>query len=84
MGCINRVGEEKPWNLGKFYGQSYFVDPRGQIFAQASRDEDELLVSEFDLDLIEEIRSTWQFFRDTKYEDLTWETNTTYDVGLDA
>jgi len=35
MGCINRVGEEKPWNLGKFYGQSYFVDPRGQIFSQA-------------------------------------------------
>ncbi len=28
--------EEKPWNLGKFYGSSYFVDPRGQIFAQAS------------------------------------------------
>ena len=74
MGCINRVGEEKPWNLGKFYGQSYFVDPRGQIFAQASRDEDELLVSEFDLDLIEEIRSTWQFFRDRRpetYERLT-------------
>src|SRR5437660_2305090 len=36
MGCINRVGEEKPWNLGKFYGSSYFVDPRGQIFACAS------------------------------------------------
>ncbi|HNA96285.1 MAG TPA: nitrilase-related carbon-nitrogen hydrolase, partial [Chitinophagaceae bacterium] len=29
MGCINRVGHEKPWNLGKFYGSSYFVDPRG-------------------------------------------------------
>jgi N-carbamoylputrescine amidase len=68
MGCINRVGEEKPWNLGKFYGQSYFVDPRGQIFAQASRDDDELLVSEFDLDLIEEVRSTWQFFRDRRPE----------------
>ena len=62
MGCINRVGEEKPWNLGKFYGQSYFVDPRGQIFAQASRDDDELLVTEFDLDMIEELRSTCQCF----------------------
>ena len=37
MGCINSVGTEKPWNLGKFYGTSYFVDPRGQIFAQASK-----------------------------------------------
>ena len=37
MGCINRVGQEKPWNLGKFYGSSYFVDPRGQIFAPGIR-----------------------------------------------
>jgi N-carbamoylputrescine amidase len=68
MGCINRVGEEKPWNLGKFYGQSYFVNPRGQIFEQASRDNDELLVAEFDLDMIDEVRSTWQFFRDRRPE----------------
>ena len=74
MGCINRVGEEKPWSLGKFYGQSYFVDPRGQIFTEASRDDDELLISEFDLDLIDEVRSTWQFYRDRRpetYGDLT-------------
>jgi beta-ureidopropionase len=44
------------------------VDPRGQIFKQASRDDDELLVAEFDLDMIEEVRSTWQFFRDRRPE----------------
>jgi beta-ureidopropionase len=68
MGCINRVGTEKPWSIGKFYGSSYFVDPRGQIFAQASEDNDELLVAEFDLDMIEEVRATWQFFRDRRPE----------------
>jgi beta-ureidopropionase len=68
MGCINRVGEEKPWNLGKFYGTSYFVNPRGQIIAEASEDKDELLVAEFDLDMIEEVRNTWQFFRDRRPE----------------
>ncbi len=68
MGCINRVGIEKPWNIGKFYGSSYFVDPRGQIFSQASEDNDELLVAEFDLDLIDEVRSVWQFFRDRRPE----------------
>ncbi len=68
MGCINRVGTEAPWNIGKFYGSSYFVDPRGQIFAQASEDKDELLVSTFDLDMIEEVRKTWQFFRDRRPE----------------
>lgn len=68
MGCINRVGTEKPWNLGKFYGSSYFVDPRGQIFSQASEDKDELLIAEFNLDMIEEVRATWQFFRDRRPE----------------
>lgn len=68
MGCINRVGEEKPWNLGKFYGTSYHVDPRGQIIDEASEDNDELLISELDLDLIDEVRSTWQFFRDRRPE----------------
>ncbi len=68
MGCINRVGVEKPWNIGKFYGSSYFVDPRGQIFSQASEDNDELLVADFDLDMIEEVRSVWQFYRDRRPE----------------
>jgi len=68
MGCINRVGIEKPWNLGKFYGSSYFVNPRGEIFAIASEDKDELLVAEFDLDMIEKVRSVWQFYRDRRPE----------------
>ena len=66
VGAINRVGTEAPWNIGEFYGQSYFVNPRGQIVAQASRDKDELVVASLDLDMIEEVRRTWQFFRDRR------------------
>ncbi|MCH8302456.1 MAG: acyltransferase, partial [Proteobacteria bacterium] len=36
--------------------------------AQASYSEDELLVHEIDLDMIREIRNTWQFFRDRRPE----------------
>ena len=68
MGCINRVGTEAPWNIGKFYGHSYFVDPRGQILVEASEDKDELIVSDLNLDVIEEVRRTWQFFRDRRPE----------------
>jgi len=74
MGCVNRVGMEAPWNLGEFYGRSYFVDPRGKIVAQAAEGRDELLVAELDLDLIEEVRNTWQFYRDRRpdsYADLS-------------
>lgn len=66
LGAINRVGTEAPWNIGEFYGQSYFCDPRGQIFAQASRDKDEVLTSDLDLDKIAEVRKTWQFYRDRR------------------
>jgi N-carbamoylputrescine amidase len=68
MGCINRVGTEAPWNIGKFYGSSYFVDPRGNFLAQAGEDGDALVVAEMDLDLIDEVRSVWQFFRDRRPE----------------
>src|SRR6187431_834787 len=68
MGCINRVGTEAPWNIGKFYGTSYFVDPRGNFLAMGSEDKDELVVAEMNLDLIEEVRRTWQFYRDRRPE----------------
>jgi N-carbamoylputrescine amidase len=68
VGAINRVGTEAPWNVGKFYGSSYFVDPRGNFLAQAGEDEDALVVAEMDLDVIDEVRKTWQFFRDRRPE----------------
>ncbi|HZW05695.1 MAG TPA: nitrilase-related carbon-nitrogen hydrolase [Phycisphaerales bacterium] len=68
MGCINRVGTEAPWNIGKFYGTSYFVNPRGEILAQASEENDELLVHDLDFAQIEAARSTWQFYRDRRPE----------------
>ncbi|MBI4409126.1 MAG: acyltransferase [Gemmatimonadetes bacterium] len=73
MGCINRVGAEAPWNIGKFYGSSYFVDPRGNFLAVGTEDRDELIVAEMDLDLIEDVRRVWQFYRDRRpetYEDM--------------
>jgi beta-ureidopropionase len=74
VAASNRVGSEAPWNIGKFYGSSYFVDPRGRFLAEASEDKDELVIADLDLDQIEEVRRTWQFFRDRRpesYADLT-------------
>ncbi|GAC1417323.1 MAG: nitrilase-related carbon-nitrogen hydrolase [Acidobacteriaceae bacterium] len=66
VGALNRVGVEAPWNIGEFYGQSYFCSPRGQMLAVASRDKDEVLTADLDLDQIAEVRRTWQFFRDRR------------------
>jgi N-carbamoylputrescine amidase len=68
VGAINRVGREKPWNIGEFYGQSYFCDPRGKILAEAKRDRDELVMADIDLDVIREVRNVWPFYRDRRPE----------------
>jgi beta-ureidopropionase len=66
VGAINRVGIEKPWKIGEFYGQSYFCSPRGQFLATGSRDKDELVVADLNLDEIAEVRAIWQFYRDRR------------------
>jgi N-carbamoylputrescine amidase len=68
VGACNRVGTEAPWNIGKFYGSSYFVNPRGKIIAQASEDKDELVTGDMDMEMVREVRNLWQFFRDRRPE----------------
>jgi beta-ureidopropionase len=68
VGAINRVGHEQPWDIGEFYGQSYFCNPRGKIIAEAARDREELVVADLNLDEISEVRQVWQFFRDRRPE----------------
>jgi beta-ureidopropionase len=66
VGAINRPGTEKPWEIGEFYGSSYFANPRGQIIAEGPRSGDAVVVADLDLDLIREVRNVWQFYRDRR------------------
>ncbi len=68
LGAINRVGVEAPWNMGEFYGESYLVDPRGQIVVTGSADKSEVVIGDADLDMVREVRNTWQFYRDRRPE----------------
>lgn len=66
IGAINRVGQE-PLGDNDFYGQSYFVGPRGQFVGDvASTTDEELVVRDLDLDLIDEARRQWAFYRDRR------------------
>jgi len=73
VGTINRVGIE-PLGDDDFYGQSYFCDPRGQFVGEVGdAHAEELIVRDLDLDLITQVRQTWQFYRDRRpdaYADL--------------
>ena len=66
VGAINRPGTEAPWNIGEFYGNSYFADPRGQIVEEGPQVADAVVVADLDLDLIGEVRKVWQFYRDRR------------------
>jgi beta-ureidopropionase len=66
VGAINRVGTE-PLGDNDFYGSTYFVDPRGQKVGDVASDtDDEVIVRDLDLDLVEEVRQQWAFYRDRR------------------
>jgi N-carbamoylputrescine amidase len=66
VGAINRVGIE-PLGDDDFYGQSYFVDPRGQTVGEAASDSaDEVVVRDLDMGLLQEVRDLWAFYRDRR------------------
>jgi N-carbamoylputrescine amidase len=66
IGAINRVGKE-PLGDNDFYGSSYFVNPRGQIVGESASDtKEEVMVRDLDMDMIEQVRQTWQFYRDRR------------------
>ncbi len=73
IGAINRVGKE-PFGDNDYYGSSYFVSPRGQVVEEPASDtSEELIIRDLDLDLIDEVRKQWAFYRDRRpdaYDDL--------------
>lgn len=67
VGSANRVGVETDPDATEYYGQSYFCDPRGQICgAVGDAYAEELIIRDLDLDLIDEVRAAWQFYRDRR------------------
>jgi N-carbamoylputrescine amidase len=77
VAAVNRVGLEKPTKASagiEFWGSSFIADPQGVLLAEASVDKEEILVSEINLALLEDIRRNWPFLRDRRidmYEGLT-------------
>ena len=66
IGAINRVGQE-PYGDNDFYGSSYFVDPRGQFVGDTASDKaEELVVRDLEMDMLEEVRKVWAFYRDRR------------------
>lgn len=75
---VNRVGfEPDPSGQTKgiqFWGSSFVAGPQGELFYQASDDDEESLVLDIDLGHSEQVRRWWPFLRDRRideYGDIT-------------
>jgi N-carbamoylputrescine amidase len=71
VAAVNRVGKE-PGPAGQpgleFWGTSFLCDPFGVVVAEASTDQEEILLGEVDLGRIEEVRRGWPFLRDRRID----------------
>ena len=63
--CVENGNQSSSIN---FYGSSFMTDERGEIVVSASRDKEEILYHEYDLDKIREDRLAWGLFRDRRPE----------------
>jgi N-carbamoylputrescine amidase len=61
----NRTGVE---GTVQFWGGSFICDPFGEIIAQASHDEQEVLLAKCDLRQVEKTRQHWPFLRDRRID----------------
>ncbi|MCW2279128.1 N-carbamoylputrescine amidase [Heliophilum fasciatum] len=63
----NRTGTEVvDGSTIHFYGSSFIAGPSGQKVAEASRSEETLLLTTFDLDEVAAMRTAWGVFRDRR------------------
>lgn len=65
VAVANRVGQEGELT---FWGSSFVSDPFGRVLAEASQDQEEILLVECDLSRIEETRRNWPFLRDRRID----------------
>ncbi|MGE4284034.1 MAG: N-carbamoylputrescine amidase [Clostridia bacterium] len=74
----NRVGVETDEDSKiTFYGSSFIAGPQGNKIAEAGREEETVLLTEFDLDELETQRIEWGIFRDRRPD--LYKIITTYD-----
>jgi len=69
VAAVNRVGYEGPPEHGlEFWGGSFVADPFGQVLAEGTHDQEQILVVECDPRRTEEVRRNWPFLRDRRID----------------
>ena len=86
--AVNRVGRESPSTAGSgasaqeaspsagaiFWGSSFVCGPQGEMYYEASENEEESIIVSIDMGRSEQVRRWWPFLRDRRidsYQDIT-------------
>jgi N-carbamoylputrescine amidase len=64
---VNRVGFEQDGAM-KFWGGSFVSNPFGTLLAKGSHEDEEVIVTEIDLDKTDSYRTHWPFLRDRRID----------------
>ena len=70
---VNRVGfepdpSEQTGGI-QFWGTSFVAGPQGELFYEASEDEEESIIVSIDMEHSEQVRRWWPFLRDRRIDD---------------
>lgn len=69
VAAVNRIGYEGTAESGlEFWGSSFVADPFGQVIADGSVANEEILIAECDTARQEEVRQHWPFLRDRRID----------------
>jgi N-carbamoylputrescine amidase len=69
VAVANRIGHEEICGDGiEFWGQSFVAGTSGELLAKAAVDQEQVLISEVDLDQLDRTRVQWPFLRDRRID----------------
>jgi N-carbamoylputrescine amidase len=69
VAAVNRVGFEGTAEAGlEFWGSSFLAGPFGEIVAQASPSDEQILIADCDRRHLETVRRNWPFLRDRRID----------------
>ena len=67
VAAVNKVGPEEGGAPGALYmGNSLIIDPEGEIIARGSEQEEQIVLSDLDLELLSAQRAKWHYYEDRR------------------
>lgn len=68
VAAVNKVGAEQGGAPAAYMGNSLIIDPEGEIIARGSEQQEQIVLSDLDLELLRAQRARWRYYEDRRPE----------------